>query len=71
MWSKKMDAQRGRGVRLTKNLGSTKHYLGDEGDSGPQVREEKVKFVNEEEDRARKAAKERATVNYNFQDFLN
>jgi hypothetical protein len=71
MWSKKMDAQKGKAVRLSKNLGSTRHYLGDEGDQGPMVKEEKIKYINEDEERERKAAKERATVKYNHQDFLN
>lgn len=38
-----MDGQKGKAIRLTKNLGSTSHYLGDIDDSGQnRVKEEKV-----------------------------
>lgn len=66
MWSKKMDQQKGKAVRLTKNLGSTKHYMGDIGESQSQrVFVDKVQYINEDEERELKASKDKATIKYN------
>jgi hypothetical protein len=36
MWSRKMDQNKGKAVRLTKNLGGTGNFLGDEDASNIQ-----------------------------------
>ena len=56
-------------MRLKKGLGSTANYLGDIEDK-QIVKEEKISIINEEEERAEKAAKDKASVKYNHQDFL-
>ena len=68
MWSKKMEQN--KTVRLTKGLGSTSNYLGDVDDGGPRIKEEKIKFINVEEEKRREALKDQASVKYNYQDFL-
>ena len=54
-------------------MGSTANYLGGVDDSNDfkVPKQEKVAFINEEEERKEKAAKEQALVKYNYQDFLN
>ena len=66
-----MDGQKGKALRLTKNLGSTSHYLGDIDESGgKRVKEEKVQIINESDEKARKALKDKAKITYNYMDFV-
>ncbi len=66
-----MDQNKGKAVRLTKNLGGTGNFLGDEDGSNNQPKQsDKIEVINEEEDKKERAAKEKASVKYNYQDFL-
>ena len=65
MWSKKLDKNKDKAVRLTKNLGSTSNYIGDVVEKYV-ITEEKITIINDEEERLQKAAKDKASVKYNF-----
>jgi transcriptional repressor NF-X1 len=70
MWSKKMDGQKGKALRLTKNLGSASHYTGDiDDDPGTKVKAEKVEIINEDEEKRKAALKDKAKIAYNHSDF--
>lgn len=73
MNSRKMEQNKGKALRLTKGLGSTANFLGggDYDEAYEKLpKQEKIAFINEEEEKKELAAKDRALVKYNFQDFL-
>lgn len=73
MNSRKMEQNKGKALKITKGLGSTANFLGggDYDEAYEKLpKQEKIAFINEEEEKKELTAKDKALVKYNFQDFL-
>lgn len=65
-----MDKNKDKPIRLTKGLGSAANYLGDASDTSYQNWDEKVEYIDIDAENEMKAAQEKASIKYNYQDFL-
>lgn len=70
-----MDNNKGK-VNYSKNLGSASQFLSKVGtdDSTNKyipIKDEKLTYINDEEDKRERMAKDKAMIQYNYQDFLN
>jgi len=65
--SRKLDNRKDK-IRMKGALGSTANYLGDYDESNNKYKpkDEKVVFINEQAEREKRDAKEKATVKYNY-----
>jgi hypothetical protein len=75
VWSKKQDYNKGK-VSYSKNLGSAQSYLSKVGDDDGTnkfipVKDEKITYINEEEEKRERVDKDKSSINYNYQDFLS
>lgn len=76
-WSKKMESNSRTKTTKAKNLGSASQFLASSCDTGDDrnqylpVKDEKIKYVNDEDEKREKEAKDKAQIKYNYQDFVN